>query len=241
MSKTKSIVAFLLILSVLPALGSFAPLATGQSLTTITTLQIVTTSSTISSAGTYCFLYSNFKFTAQQGQQITTTIGSSIPIDFYVLTDADYNSFNNNPKCDLSNIGTPLAQQQAITNFDLSFSVPNDGSYDYVFINKSLATAATVTFGSPTLVTVSLTALGGGVSGLGDITTIAVMVVVAVVALGLGYFAGTRRGRTSGRGPQETVKATSVGGPAAAKFCVNCGASLPSNSKFCSSCGATQQ
>jgi hypothetical protein len=75
----------------------------------------------------------------------TIAIDSNSQIDFYVLTDADYSSWYNNgqPSCDLSRIASPIVRQESITYYSLSLTIPNDGTYWYIFLNKSTDIDAT--------------------------------------------------------------------------------------------------
>lgn len=196
MKKSKLFSSILLLMSLIPLLGSFAPTASSQAITTITTMQIVTTSTALSSlAGTnYCFWEGFFAFSAVQGQQINTVLTSSSPIDFYVLNDADFGAWKNNKyPCNLSGISSPLVNQTGTTDYNVNIVAPASGQYWYLFINRSQSNAPVITIGYPTVMTVSLAAGVGG-QGLGDYST-TIILIAAIVAFGLGYAIGLRRGR----------------------------------------------
>lgn len=222
--------SLLLAAAVIPFFGLFATSTSGQSMTTITTVQIYTTTTSLpGTGGKFCFEYADLSFSAQKDQQISTTIQSTGQIDFYLLTDADYKAWvNAGAKCDLTGISNPLVKQEGITSYDLSISIPNDGVYWYFFISRSSDTGANISFSYPYPATVSLAVTGGGAS-LGGDTTLIVVAVAAVVAVGLAYFVGTRRGQPPAAAQSEL------------KFCSNCGQKIPTNTKFCGSCGATQE
>jgi hypothetical protein len=170
-------------------------------------------------------------FPAQEGQHLISTIESNSSIDFYVLTKADYDSWNGT-SCDLSEISSPLVNQIRITHYLLNVTVPSDGTYYYVFINRSPDKAANVTFGYPQGVGTRLVMTVSGVTTAFSVVTISppevttspiyastiaetpgtgqslqvdsrtlLIVVAAVVAALLGYVAGQRRGRITAPPP----------------------------------------
>jgi hypothetical protein len=137
---------------------STASLATSASVqtvsSTITTTQMRTDN--LNASGQYCFWYRYWYFPAQKGELLSTTIESNSSIDFYVLTQEDYDSWSSNSfSCQLSGISSPLVNQTGITNYDLSITVPSDGTYYYVFINWSHDKAASVTYSYPQVMTTS--------------------------------------------------------------------------------------
>jgi len=118
----------------------------------ITTMQMRTDN--VNASGQYCFWYRYWYFPAQKGEQLSTTIESNSSIDFYLLTKADFDSWNGTGfSCQLSGISSPLVNQTGITHYDLSITIPSDGTYYYIFINRSPDKAASVTYGYPSVMT----------------------------------------------------------------------------------------
>jgi hypothetical protein len=173
--------------------------------------------------GQYCFLYRYMYFPAARGEQLSTTIESNSSIDFYLLTKADYDSWNDS-SCHLS-FSSPLVNQTGITRYVLSVTIPSDGTYYYVFINRSPDKAASVTYGFPWVMTassvvtlsssvassyvtttssaVSPSATSPNIQGLGEDNTPVLAAVVAAVAFVLAYIVGMRRARRTPPPPPE--------------------------------------
>ncbi len=239
--RSKHAVSLLLVTAMLAALTSSTPNAISQTLTTVTTLGVSTTSVDVPpTQGQYACIYQYVKFTMLKDAQVNGVIDSSSPIDFYFMTNAQLDNWIQDTACD---VNSSLVGVQEITHYSLSFTVPNDGTYGYLFLNSDQSNPASVTFSYPTQVTSTLTItpsiLGLPLAGDGMLILVAVaIVIVAVVA----YIVGVRRGRTPKAMPQAESAATTqtIASPQGTKFCVNCGASLPAQAMFCNSCGSHQ-
>ena len=239
--RSKHAISLLLLTAIVAALASSAPSAISQSLTTVTTLGVTTTSVSVPPTyGQYACVYEYARFPMSKGAQVNSVIDSSSSIDFHFMTNAQLSAWIDDTSCD---VNSALVSVQEITHYSLSFTVSDDGTYGYLFLNKDPSNPASVTFTYPTEVTSTLTVtptlLNLALGGVGMLIIIAVaIVVIALVA----YFVGVRRGKApasvSPAQPAAVMQPTS--GQQASKFCVNCGASLPTQARFCNSCGTQQ-
>jgi hypothetical protein len=166
----------------------------------------------------YCATYWWSRFPGlKEGQQLMATIESNSSIDFYLLTKADYD-FWNGSGCYLSSY-SPVVNQTGITHYDLSITVPSDGTYYMIFINRSPDKAASVTLLQSSVTTKSLvltlstsvttsyvtaassavspSATSANIQVAGEDDTPVLAAVVAAFVFVLAYIVGMRRARSA--------------------------------------------
>lgn len=176
------------------------------------------------------------QFTAKTGQMITGefdySVQQGVGPTFYVLTPSQYASLQSQEAspgpygCVPSDYIFSSDDAYNGGNY-VSFFVPNDGTYYYVFVNDTPGGAGfpiTITF-------VSGSSTAGGSMDLGSTLLIVGAVVIAILA-----FFMVRRRQSLQSPPASASSSHSV----ANKFCHNCGTRVTIKEKFCSECGTAQ-
>lgn len=173
------------------------------------------------------------QFTAKAGQLVTGEFDYSVQEGvgpaFYVLTPSQYASLQSQEASPGPNGCVP--SDYIFSNLDaynggnyVSFFVPNDGTYYYVFVNDTPGGA-----GFP--ITITFVSGSSTASGSMDLGSTLLIVGAAVIAI-LCFF--IIRKRRTVRNPSASPH------PTADKFCSNCGTKLTLKEKFCSECGTAQ-
>jgi hypothetical protein len=261
-------------------------MAGSQSLTTITswttvtgqvtstsyrTFAVATTSVTSTSTATHnytftipaqlarhCyFTYWNATFRAGD-RVVGKVIVVSNTIDFYIMSNAQLQSFNHSP-CDEE--GTGYVKALDIKSYVVDWVVPADGEYNLVFFSYSPSVskpkitgffavqymhsqlvastvysqtgATTVSTSTRTLTSVYYSTVQNPLGGIASpLSLIIVGVIVGIIVVVVAVVAFPKRRKGPGAKPLETKEQK--------RFCINCGAELPANSKFCNKCGSAQ-
>jgi hypothetical protein len=239
--RSNRVFSILLIIVMLAAFTSSTPNAVSQSLTTVTTYGLSTDSLSVPPTyGQYACVYQYLTFQLSKDSQVESVIDSSGPVDFAFMTNAQLEAWIQNESCD---VNSALVNVQEITHYALSYTVANDGTYGYLFLNKDESSSASVTYSYPTQVTHTLTVtpslLDLATGGTGMLIIVAVAIVIVALTA---YFVGVRRGRTPATmaQPQPELVTQPAAGHPGVKFCANCGAKLPAVAQFCNSCGTKQ-
>lgn len=169
MQSTSKLVTALLLLAIIPVLLRSQNVSS-QSLTTTretftqmvaSTVNTVTLSSTqtihlsfndaswytstFSIDGTdnqYCGVYGHMKFYATKSQRIFGALSSSLPINFYLMTEAAYQNWVASKSCP---VHKPLVASADSKSYALDWTAPQDGSYEFMFLNENVAQVS-VTF-----------------------------------------------------------------------------------------------
>ena len=181
------------------------------------------------------------QFTATAGQLVTGEYDYSteagVGPTFYVLTPSQYSSLQSQEAspgpygCVPSDYIFSSTDAYNGGNY-VSFFVPNDGTYYYVFVNDTPGGA-----GYP----ISITFVAGSSSSTGgpsmsiDFGSMWLVVGAVVVAI-LGFFMLRRR-----RGTHDKSTSTTNSSLPAQNFCTNCGTKLSLGEKFCAECGTPRK
>ena len=91
----------------------------------------------------YCGIYDNFPFTAQKNDVVVGTIASNITVSFYVMSEAQYQSWLTANRCGVYNANLFSG---AITSYNVNYVVPSDGSYEFLFLSEAKTYTAGITF-----------------------------------------------------------------------------------------------
>jgi hypothetical protein len=88
-------------------------------------------------------------FSATAGQVLSVNLTSDNPINFYLMTSKDYDSWNSLGRCAV-NVPT-LIDQREVTSVSLSLLLPDSGKYQFLFLNFSHENAAKIDFKAQTV------------------------------------------------------------------------------------------
>lgn len=94
----------------------------------------------------YCGVYYHLKFFAVAGQRIFGQLSANLPINFYVMSSAQYTSWVNLKSCQVSDA---LLRREDMTTYSLDWSASQSGPYYFMFLNEN-DNSATVSFGPQT-------------------------------------------------------------------------------------------
>jgi hypothetical protein len=199
--------------------------------------------------------------TFSTGERLVGQAASSIPIDFFVMSKDQYNDFSHGT-CDQEY--SAYVKSSAVTSYSLNWVVPSDGDYYFVFFNNPAGSQGTskatgsfslqltysqlvtstiyskagTTIQSVTTRTMSSLYYSTVGSSLGGITSPVSLVVIGVVAVILVVIAVVAIRKRQKRPVATETKPSEVSKEK--RFCINCGAELPTYSKFCNKCGSAQ-
>jgi hypothetical protein len=181
MSLIARAVTAILVLSMIP-LAFLTPGSQGQGITTVTSLQTITTAVsttsteviTVQSASTstftsyytttsylnkalqlyrlgfslesteggiYCGRFYGRYFSAKSNQVISIIFTSNIPVDFFVMSSKDYNAWVGTRKCPVTRA---LLEQYSVDSVSMNVTIPESGSYYFMFLNTSPDTTAKI-------------------------------------------------------------------------------------------------
>jgi hypothetical protein len=263
------------------------PMAGSQTITTLTSLTTATLQTTSTSYGTAtvgttaatstgtaalfslttftvdaaqprkCYLF-YFPYDGLAGEKLQGKWTSNYVINFYVMSESNYNQFKY-----CGQPGSTYITSEMATSYTLNWVVPKDGTLYFVFENyaagSDVASARTVSFElfrvgpqsstsilySTTSAELVLTTVATSTAmmystiqtPLGRATSpyllAAVGVIVGVlIVVALVFALRKRTGAVKPAKPAEMKEAK--------RFCINCGAELASGVKFCSKCGTPQ-
>jgi hypothetical protein len=208
----------------------------------------------------YCGWYDDRALSLDAGQVHVSYRTDGRVVDFWMLTAADFERFQARHTCEESMVMYGVAHNFGSNAFESTVALASGGDYYIVFMNENQH--------YPVVVTLNVDA--GIQERQFTVTTESVMysthqtvypteVVTAVArpaGLGLLFFSGVglvvvaaivlvvsrkRAATPSSSAPiSTTTPAVSPGEPAAGRFCINCGAPLPSHATFCNKCGSKQ-
>jgi hypothetical protein len=208
----------------------------------------------------YCGLYNYLSMSLDAGQVHVSYRTDGRFVDFWMLTAADFTRWEAAHSCVETMTMYGVAHKFYSNAFESTVTLASGGDYYIVFMNENKH--------YPVVVTLDVDA--GIQERQFTVTTESIMysthqtvyptqVVAAVVrpaGLGLLFFSGAglivvaaivlvvsrKRGATeSSSAPiSTTTPAVSPHEPTAGKFCMNCGAPLPSHATFCNKCGSKQ-
>lgn len=215
----------------------------------------------------YCGIYDNFPFTAQKNDVVVGTIASNITVSFYVMSEAQYQSWLTANRCGVYNANLFSG---AITSYNVNYVVPSDGSYEFLFLSEAKTYTAGITFdaslnsGASTIAAVTsysmieqtlmVTSTGSSSSILlqqplqNQIASNWLYIALAILGAALlALFVSLRKGskRKTGTATSVTKQGESKPEPQvdlkkSTMYCRKCGAKIPRDSVFCKECGATQ-
>jgi len=129
--KSKSLFSYLLLAALFVSLLSLQN-ANSQSAT-------ITTTTTITEPPSGQCSEISLAFSAQAGRQIVGTFGSDAAVNFYILSQQDYNAIQN-PNCSLPPSSRPLFSELNSVGHDNSYrslTLPANGTYYFVFVLTS--------------------------------------------------------------------------------------------------------
>lgn len=129
--KSKSLFSYLLLAALFVSLLSLQN-ANSQSAT-------ITTTTTITEPTSGQCSEISLSFSAQAGRQIVGTFGSDAAVNFYILSQQDYNAIQN-PNCSLAPSSRPLFSELNSVGHDNSYrslTLPANGTYYFVFVLTS--------------------------------------------------------------------------------------------------------
>ncbi|MGO9644221.1 MAG: zinc ribbon domain-containing protein [Candidatus Bathyarchaeia archaeon] len=210
-----------------------------------------------------CGIYDNFPFTAQKNDVVVGTITSNVTVSFYIMTESQYQSWLTANGCPVFSAGL---LEGAITSYNVSYVVPSDGKYEFLFLSRaktytagvefdaslvSGSTMVSVTSYSPFEQTLLITSTGSSSSVMaeqsshGKLTSLLPFAIVAILVLiGLGLYLSKRK-TARDSGVQTTIETTRPISPTqtdvkkSMMYCRKCGATIPRDSTFCKECGTT--
>jgi hypothetical protein len=202
----------------------------------------------------YGCIYDNLPFTVKRGDQIVGQIASNSAIDFYLMSEDQFQLWLNRRRCSVAQ--QSWIRKQGIVSYSIDWTVPQDGQYEFVFLNFSAQTTADVEFdvgiansSSTTVIASTVYSFTSQVYVLTSLVTmssvytqqveepisqygwlIGVIAALIVVVAAVLY---RRRSR-----PQPPLPAVREGvGVKSEMFCRKCGAKIPGDSAFCLECG----
>jgi len=208
----------------------------------------------------YCGLYDTRALSFDAGQVHVSYRTDGKVVDFWLLTAADFKRWDAARSCTQVLAIYGVAHKYDSNAFESTVALASGGDYYIIFMNENKNYPVVVTLDVDT----------GMQEGRFTVTTESVMysthetvyptqVVAAVVrpaGLGLLFFSGVglivvaaivlvvskKRGSTppSSAPISTTTPAVSPHEPTGGKFCMNCGAALPSHAAFCNKCGSKQ-
>ena len=191
----------------------------------------------------------------------TTKIGGG-RVDFWLLNDEELHELNSieasGVSCTLEHRVIGIADDFFSSGYDSTVDIPSSGTYHIVFINTNPNDAIitlNVDYISP-LTAVTMTEVHTEYSTqTNTITTEMMKPVSQPVGLGMPFYSGiglvavaviaiaVALKRKGGTAPPPTAPTSAPPSPPPApqgKFCINCGAPLPSHAPYCSECGSKQ-
>jgi hypothetical protein len=83
-------------------------------------------------------------FSATAGQVLSVNLTADNPINFYLMTSKDYDSWNSLGRCAV-NVPT-LIDQREVTSVSISLLIPDSGKYQFLFLNWSHENAAKIDY-----------------------------------------------------------------------------------------------
>jgi hypothetical protein len=198
-------------------------------------------------------------FTAQAGQ-ITGTVSTTYPIDFYLLSQAQYSEWSK-LLVFCSGPGSYLVEAQGISSvktYHFNVDLATAGQYYIIFFNQSssltpnlvvnimsVGTAETYTATSHSFYTQKILVTGGPSQSssqqqlqtnsltLGQNGSVLALGIVAIIVVALVALVMKKRRKTETR----TVSAKPAVVASDTMFCRKCGAKIPRDSTFCKECG----
>jgi ribosomal protein L40E len=272
----------LLSFAVIPLAGSGYYSSQPFDLTTVTSLQTYTTTVTSASYGVYSAgvtyitstqkgtlysgpipitptesnyecIYDNLPFTVKRGDHITGQLSSNSSVSFYIMSEDQFKTWLNRRRCP---VVSAWISKEGIISYEIDWTVPQDGQYEFLFLNFSPQKTANVEFDVSLAGSLSVTVLTSTVYSsttqmftstfTGTLTSVStqqvqnpspvpyVWVVAAVIAAVVAIVAVAlyrRRSRPAVPSPAATSRAPSE------MFCRKCGAKIPRDSTFCLECG----
>jgi len=78
-------------------------------------------------------------FSAQKGQAIQGSFTADVTLDFYILTENDFNAFVQWNTCALPQTAFPLFMLQQVIELNTTYNaaIPNDGTYYILFVYRN--------------------------------------------------------------------------------------------------------
>jgi hypothetical protein len=213
----------------------------------------------------YCGYYESRYFTLDPGQVHVSFQTDGKPVDYWVVTQADYDRMTKAKTCQAFWNTKGLTSGKSNAK-EFTVTIPSSGEYYFVFQNTDNYNAVTITLDIDTGLqqteytvtnehtvystqqtvfptqTVTSSVQSGGVGLLLYIGIALIVVAVVVLAIGM------RRGVSPSPAPVPPATPVATSAPAvspasvpvARKFCINCGAPLPIQMVFCNKCGTKQ-
>jgi ribosomal protein L40E len=214
----------------------------------------------------YCY-YTYVNDTFKAGVRLLGKVTTNSVMDFYVMSSAQYQAFRRSHCGDT--VPAYVSAQSVASSYSLDWTVPVDDMYYFVFYNYAPSgqgagqVVGTFALQEPMIqvATFTLKSTSSGSNVLAITKTMSsvfsstivqpsmpsmelllgIIVILAALA-GIVVVAFQRRGKSRSqltaevtRKPEATIKPGKD-----TKFCINCGAELPSTSKFCNKCGSAQ-
>ena len=209
----------------------------------------------------YCGIYDSRYLSIDAGQVHVSFNSIGGPVDFWMLTQAQWQKWNSTKGCDPLLKLPAVASRFGSVSHDFTMNIASIGTYYFVFMNRNSASVyidlkvdlsyqevvlrentyystESIPYVTNTIVASSHPARLGMLFYSG---------IVLIAAAGIVLAVNRRKGATQPHVPPaiSVVPPVQVAtpvptAPSAVRYCIDCGASIPPHAAFCNKCGSKQ-